>query len=149
VELTSLIAAARDQGPVVWAAVAAIALGLTLILVALWQRRPRRQAATPPPPAVAAPTTAAATAAADAYAAAAPAAGDPAAGFARPAAARFADPDELAEQSLALMLRRLQAAGDRLEELAADLGHETAARGESVLKDTLQDVEYVFKACGP
>ena len=51
--------------------------------------------------------------------------------------------------SLALLLRRLQSAGDRLEEIARDAAGEIPTPGESVLKEDLQDVEYVFRASGP
>ena len=48
-----------------------------------------------------------------------------------------------------LLLRRLQSAGDRLEEIARDAAGEIPTPGESVLKEDLQDVEYVFRASGP
>lgn len=62
---------------------------------------------------------------------------------------KLAPPTAPMEQpSLALLLRRLQAAGDRLEEIAGDL--EAAAREpeELVLKEGAADVEYVFRATG-
>lgn len=62
---------------------------------------------------------------------------------------KLAPPTAPMEQpSLALLLRRLQAAGDHLEEIAGDL--EAAAREpeELVLKEGAADVEYVFRATG-
>jgi hypothetical protein len=61
-----------------------------------------------------------------------------------PAAAPGTDP----EPSLALLLRRLQAAGDRLDDIAADLEAAAAAADESGLKDLPAGVEYVFRASG-
>ncbi len=149
-ELTSLLAAARAQGPVFWAATGAIALGLTLLLVAVLHRlpRPRRRRRTrtetgPPAssPAASAPEVAAAAQARTAYQDA-------------PAAPRgvLASPGldhDPAERSLALLLRRLQSAGDRLEELAGSVPAADLAAPQSGLKDAAPDVEYVFRACGP
>ena len=148
-ELTSLLASARAQGPIFWAASGAIALGLTLLLVAILHRlpRPRRRPATsqaPSSPAAVAPAPAAAASAAQARAAyqepSVPGRpGSPAAGL---------DQDP-AERSLALLLRRLQGAGDRLEELASEARVPEPATSRSGLKDPAPDVEYVFRACGP
>ena len=52
------------------------------------------------------------------------------------------------EPSLPLLLRRLQAAGDRLEEIAGDLDAAASAPDEYALKERARGVEYVFKARG-
>jgi hypothetical protein len=52
------------------------------------------------------------------------------------------------EPSLAILLRRLQTAGDRLEDIAGDLEVLTAQPDESNLKHGLPGVDYVFKAKG-
>ena len=60
---------------------------------------------------------------------------------ARPVAASAEPPSP----SLALLLRRLQQAGDRLEEVSRTLTDEDP----EPLKAAEADVEYVFKACSP
>ena len=151
-DLDSLSQLARTQGPIFWAATVSIALGATLLVVALVQHLRRRlerasrlqvvvPAASVPPAA-----TDRTAAAADVYRPAAPSLAGPI-----PAAdtARAGGATGMGEQSLALLLRRLQAAGDHLEELAGDLVGENPLGAESGLKDATQDVEYVFRASGP
>ena len=142
-EPSSLLELARNQGPVFWVAAAAVALGATLLVMALAQfvrqRRAGRGAAVDSveiitPPATPdldtyVPTT---PLLAQEFVPAVPA-GAPGGG----------------DHSLALLLRRLQSAGDRLEEVAGDFRPEESDRRESGLKDSLQDVEYVFRASGP
>jgi hypothetical protein len=159
VDLESLLTSARAQGPVFWAATAAIALGLTLLLVALLHRawraaRGRTSGATVAPAQAMATATEPADDPAASVAAAIAAATDAYAGAGAPPAAAGPAPlsspdDELADQSLALLLRRLQAAGDRLEQIAGDLQDTAGPARDSLLKDAADEVEYVFKACGP
>ncbi len=59
-----------------------------------------------------------------------------------------AAPDTGEEPSLALLLRRLQSVGDRLEVVAGDLEAMRADGEESGLKDALPGVEYVYRASG-
>jgi len=141
---------ARSQGPVFWIATAAIALGATLLVVALVQqlrrsvgnrleraRSFRMVQAVPKPDSV--PE-------ADVYEA------TPSLAVAPPALRATLPPavgDDPGDYSLALLLRRLQSAGDRLEEIAGDLNGEIPPAEESGLKEDLQDVEYVFRASGP
>ena len=142
-EPSSLLELARSQGPVFWVAAVAIALGTTLLVMALAQFLRSRLAAgrggidparsTPPP----------AASAADVYVPTTPP-------VAMESAPRLpAGPPLGDDHSLALLLRRLQSAGDRLEEVAGDLWHDEPGRNESALKDPLGDVEYVFRASGP
>jgi hypothetical protein len=133
----SITTLAQGQGTVFWVATAAVSLGLTLLVVALMhalvQKASRRPARAPMTPVQATPIQAAPPQAAAAYATQL----DPPATL----------PDE-DDSSLVLMLRRLQQAGDRLEEIAGDreaiLGHGHT----SALKSGFQDVEYVFRASG-
>ena len=141
----SLVEMARSQGPFFWGAVAAIALGITFLLVASVLalrariRRGRRLAAPlrerstgVQQPASATPlATAIGTDVATAY--------EP---TRRPSNGALATP------SAAMMLRRLQAAGDRLEEFADEIGNDRAKDSLYTLKSDLQDVEYVFRASG-
>lgn len=139
----SIVELAGRQGMVFWIASAAISLGLTLLAAALVQGlRQKRRALRPrsadaatsaPAPVPAAPQRAQDAASAPATAAAA-------------AAYRAVEPRGEDDGSLALLLRRLQSAGDRLEEVATDLEAATVGVGISGLKSSLQDVEYVFKA---
>jgi hypothetical protein len=46
-------------------------------------------------------------------------------------------------------LRRLQSAGDQLEEVAGDLRGADRPGDQSVLKEPSAAVEYVFRASGP
>lgn len=136
-DLNSITTLAQGQGTVFWVATAAVSLGLTLLTVAvmhaLVQRVARRRGAAAMAPAHAAPIPAAPPQVAAAYA------------TQQAPPATLPDDDD---SSLALMLRRLQQAGDRLEEIAGDreamLGHGHA----SALKSGFQDVEYVFRASG-
>jgi hypothetical protein len=129
--LTSL---AEGQGTVFWVATVAVSLGLTMLVTALVQalrqatRRRATSAAPTPPPAEVRP----AREAVQAYAASDPP---------PPAAA----PED---SSVALLLRRLQQAGDRLEEIAGDLDASAAFDAVSGLKSEPLDVEYVFRASG-
>jgi hypothetical protein len=118
-----------------------MALGATMLLVALAQVARRHLAtaaaaktvtppATPEPAAPAAPTTE-----------------SPAAPPQR-AQPSFAGPPS-GDCSLALLLRRLQSAGDQLEEVAGDLRGSDRARDDSGLKEPPAAVEYVFRASGP
>ncbi len=131
--LTSL---AEGQGTVFWVGTVAVSLGLTLLVTALVQAlrqttRRRATAAAPlptPPPAETLPSRDAI----QAYAASDPP---------RPAVSA-------GDGSVALLLRRLQQAGDRLEEIAGDLDASAAFEAVSGLKSGTQDVEYVFRASG-
>ena len=139
---SSLQELARSQEPVFWVAAAAIALGVTLLVAALTQFLRRRLGARPAPatPPVTAPDP---IAAADIYV--------PTQRLVAPEFAAPEPPDQArgGDHSLALLLRRLQSAGDRLEEVAGDLGFDESSRDEFGLKEPLRDVEYVFRASGP
>lgn len=128
---------AQGQGTVFWVATAAVSLGLTLLVVALLhavvQRAARRRAAAAMTSAPAAPIPTAASQVAAAYAA---------------EQAPLATPPEDESSSLVLMLRRLQQAGDRLEEIAGDREATLGHGHTSALKSGFQDVEYVFRASG-
>ena len=140
---SSLQEMARSQGPVFWVAAVAIALGVTLLVMALTQLLSRRLNArlTGDEPA---PRSAPATApAADIYVPTQPLVTSE---FTTPV--RAVQPVD-GDHSLALLLRRLQSAGDRLEEVAGDLWHDESNRDESGLKEAQLDVEYVFRASGP
>ena len=151
-DLSTILELAQDQGIVFWGAAAAIALGATLLVVALAQQirgllagrlQRRSQPAT----------------------SAIPVAGTPATEVSTPPAAVMTTSDDLyvpttaslasrpiaagEEPSLALLLRRLQSAGDRLEEIAGEIQTSRGEQHETMLKDDLQEVEYVFKACAP
>ncbi len=122
--------------PLVWIAAATIALGTACLVGALLQygrlRRaaPRRQ--TPVPP-TAAPVAAVA----------------PDGDLYRPVGVTRAAPAaDLDAPSLALLLRRLRAAGDRLETVATDLDNLDLLAPESFLKEARPEVEYVFRASG-
>lgn len=148
-ELSNLAELAASRQPIFWAATAAIALGsacLTASFVLLLRRlRPRRhrpqtaaggrqdETAAADTPAIRA-ATARASSAADRYEPLQP--------------VRAAASADAQVPSLALLLRRLQAAGDRLDDIVADLDHAASFDPESLLKDALPDVEYVFKASG-
>jgi hypothetical protein len=148
-DLSSLGQLARTQGPLFWTAVTAIALGATLLVVALVQMlRASRAARVGPGRAGATPDSPGAAAAVGTGVDRLDGA-DPARGATEPHPAREEIAVDPADRSLALLLRRLQAAGDRLEELAGDLEEPPAARQESALKEGFRDVEYVFKASGP
>ncbi|MEZ4388739.1 MAG: hypothetical protein R3D98_14445 [Candidatus Krumholzibacteriia bacterium] len=137
----SITGLAQGQGTVFWAAGAAVSLGLTLLVVALGQalrqqlRRGRARARVASPPETAVTPPARLPDAMAAYAASSRTAAAP------------GDPDR-EEGSLALLLRRLQQAGDRLEEIAGDLDVAESQAAASSLKSDLQDVEYVFRASG-
>ena len=142
-EPSSLLELARNQGPVFWVAAVAVALGVTLLVTALAQfvrqRSARRGAAADSAATIIPP----ATPAADIYVPTTP-----------PVAQEFAPsapagPPGGGDYSLALLLRRLQSAGDRLEEVVGDFWPDESDRDESGLKDSLRDVEYVFRASGP
>ncbi len=148
-DFTGITQLARSQGPVFWIATAAIALGATLLVVALVQQLRRVLAARRAlMPATADPTPALAVAA-----------NDPAPDVYQPsqpplsATSPASRPETLAadssgDLSLALMLRRLQSAGDRLEEIVGDLQGEKPLADDSDLKEDLPEVEYVFRASG-
>jgi hypothetical protein len=135
-DLSTVMELAGSRQPVFWAAAGAIALGaacLAAALVMLVRRarggsepgrvapvQPVAGAAIAPPTEIYQPT--------------------------RPVKAPSTQGGET--PSLALLLRRLQAAGDRLEDIAGDLETAASFSPDSLLKDTCQDVEYVFKASG-
>lgn len=133
----SITTLAQAQGTVFWIATAAVSLGLTLLVVALVQAARqrvggKRRDARATAPAVAAPAPAVA--------------GHATAAYAQQGAAMAPPVDE--DGSLAMMLRRLQQAGDRLEEIAADREAAPTMAAVSALKSEFQDVEYVFRASG-
>lgn len=131
----SITTLAQAQGTVFWVASAAVSLGLTLLVVALVQAARQRLARR---------TVAAATSPREA----------PAPVVTTQAAAAYAEHEApvspLADDdsSLVMMLRRLQQAGDRLEEIAADRTTSDGRATASALKSGFQDVEYVFRASG-
>jgi len=151
-DLTNILELAQDQGLIFWGAAAAIALGATLLVVALAQQvrrliagRLQRNVGRAIPAMVTPPIQEAGDIAThasvqntenDVY---------------TPTAASLASrPTAVGEEpSLALLLRRLQSAGDRLEEIAGEIRTSRGDEGETILKDDLQEVEYVFKACAP
>jgi len=146
-DLSRILELAAARGSVFWIAAGAVALGAALLAASLVQYLRRRLASgwlgrlrvagrRPTPADAAAPGGAVAPAEA---VAAYLAAGSP-----RTLTAGTG-PDE---PSLALLLRRLQAAGDRLEEIAGDLASQRGIAAESFLKENSPDVEYVFKASG-
>jgi hypothetical protein len=49
--------------------------------------------------------------------------------------------------SLAILLRRLQLAGDRLEEVARAVSEDNDDLDDTRLKEATPEVEYVFRAC--
>ncbi len=144
-DFSSISELARSQGPVFWVATVAIALGATLLVVALVQLLRRVLAAkrdvriVMPDPVVQVVDNEP-----DTYKPTLPVT-TPAPRAAAPAPAY----EESGDYSLALMLRRLQSAGDRLEEIAGDLKVQNPLADDSGLKEDLQDVEYVFRASGP
>lgn len=169
-EPSNLLELAKSQGPVFWVAAVAIALGATLLVVALGQfLRHRFEAGllgrsavkviTPPttPAETYEPTqppVPPAMMSNDPLAEAAPtrsAAAPTPAPTPRPRFEPEFEPRDSVggDYSLALLLRRLQTAGDRLEEMAGDLRSVESGPEESALKDDLRDVEYVFRASGP
>lgn len=135
-----MIDLAREQTPVFWVAVAALSLGLTLLVAAAVQkgRDLRRQGipdsipkalAPEPPKKVAYPEIARVIAAYEAEA----------------TPTHHVSPED---GSAAVLLRRLQHAGDRLEEIAARLEDFDTIESVSGLKSDAQDVDYVFRASG-
>jgi hypothetical protein len=146
-DFQNLLELARGQGLVFWAATGAIALGATLLVVALTQYLRRslgrgvRRVVVAPPVSSAPPAPPVAVEVARAAAAYEPSTRAP--------LAALSPTDEAEEPSLALLLRRLQTAGDRLEEIAGEVQAHRRQGSESTLKEDLQAVEYVFKACGP
>jgi len=144
-DFSSISELARSQGPVFWVATVAIALGATLLVVALVQQLRRVLAAKlavrvvkPKPMAPVVDSEP------DTYEPSLPVTAP------LPQPAPPASPfEDTGDYSLALLLRRLQSAGDRLEEIAGDLRGQNPLVDESGLKEDLQDVEYVFRASGP
>lgn len=146
-DLNSISQLAGEQGPVFWAAAAAVSLGLTLLVVALVQTLVRMvsarahvktlnvDAAAPEAPPVSTPEPTPTT---PEFVQTAYAAGDSAPTNQRP--------EE--DSSLAILLRRLQSAGDRLEEIAGDLETAALMDDRSSLKSEPRAVEYVFRASG-
>jgi len=146
-DFNSITSLASEQGPVFWAAAAAVSLGLTLLVVASLQslrrlignRRPVQAAVSVAPPAEEIPAADAATR---------PTATPETAQGAYEATTVTATPSNPENSSMALLLRRLQSAGDRLEEIASDLDTSAALAHDSLLKSEPRDVEYVFRASG-
>lgn len=137
----SIASTAQQQGAIFWVAAAAVALGVTLLVVAVGQAllRAGRRTIVPTPaeepepaPATAGPTTV-----------------EVASSDAR-AVENDRDTYQVVaeDHSLALLLRRLQQAGDRLEEMAQDLDVQPALDPGSSLKSEPELVEYVFRASG-
>ncbi len=140
------------QTSVFWLATGAIALGLTLMLVAAGFALKRRFARARQPHR---PGALAALAAYRAAGKAAPTAAEPAPAHPTPPLAargslgpRVAPIPAADLPSLALLLRRLHSAGDRLEDVARDLAGDLEDMPEPALKVAPVEVEYVFKACG-
>lgn len=137
----SITTHAQAQGTVFWVASAAVSVGLTLLVVALVQaarqrlgRSQRQAGATTPTVAAVAPVTARQATAAYAE-------------HAGPEDIEAPAPPSIDEDgALVMMLRRLQQAGDRLEEIAADRESAPSMASASALKSGFQDVEYVFRA---
>ncbi|HOX26417.1 MAG TPA: hypothetical protein PLL30_07525 [Candidatus Krumholzibacteria bacterium] len=139
-DLSRSLELAAARGSIFWIATCAVALGMALLAASLVQMARRRKAhgwsIRLPRRRRPKPERGQATAPAEVYCPAGPALSV--------AAGQAAE-----EPSLALLLRRLQSAGDRLEEIAADLASDRFLPDESILKEESHDVEYVFKACGP
>jgi hypothetical protein len=151
-ELTSIIDLASTQGAVFWAGAVAVALGATLLVVAVAQQLGRiaatrlatRRGATT------GTNTPGASGEADTYTPSMPPKPAVEAEEEAVAASIVEAVEDLppADQSLALLLRRLQSAGDRLEEISRDIVV-AVDTDETGLKEPVEDVEYVFKACSP
>jgi len=147
-----LLGTAGQQNAIFWGGAAAVALGFTLLvatLAARWRQRPhlRRHFAMPR---VAARQAAAAYQAAGTTVAAPnpPESASAAAGLAL-AARALAETAVPPGPSLAILLRRLQLAGDRLEEAVREVDAADDVLGDASLKHDAPEVEYVFKACAP
>jgi len=145
-----LLGRAAQQNAVFWAGAAAVALGFALLAATLltqvrqklrrpfaWPRLPARLAAA----AYEAPGTTNPSAPPSRGAAATP-------GLVPPAQALPETQDPPAP-SLAILLRRLQLAGDRFEEVMRAAAEDDASRYDTGVKEDLPEVEYVFKACAP
>lgn len=158
-----ILGSAGQQNAIFWGGAAAVALGGALLVATLVARvrdRLRRPLALPRFPA-----NRAAAAYGAASAATPPPIGRPSASHlsGAPPAAPPADPEGVVlaaaahalaatssppAPSLAILLRRLQLAGDRLEEVARGLDADDRDPDEA-LAATAEEVEYVFKACSP
>ncbi len=145
-----LLGRATQQNALFWGGAAAVALGFALLAVTLFARvrqNLRRPFALPRIPARQAAVAFQASGATS-PAAALPYAGDAAAGLDLEARALAETPVPPAP-SLAILLRRLQLAGDRLEEVARAAAEDDDSHDDTSLKGDLLEVEYVFKACAP
>jgi hypothetical protein len=143
-----ILGSAGRQNALFWAGAAAVALGATLLVATLAARlRQRRRSAG---------TRISARQVAAAYGAGqqttVPASSPvPAADAAVMAtvARALAETSAPPAPSLAILLRRLQLAGDRLEEVAREAALDEDAFDDPALKEAPLEVEYVFRASGP
>jgi hypothetical protein len=141
---------AGQQNAIFWGGAAAVALGFTLLVATLatrLRRRLRRPFAMPRIPARQAAV--AYQAAGTSQAAADPQGADASVSALALAARVLAENAPPPAPSLAILLRRLQLAGDRLEEVAQAIAEDDEAAADMGLKEDALDVEYVFKACSP
>lgn len=147
-----ILGSAGQQNAIFWGGAAAVALGLTMLLATvatrlrrrLHWRRPFALPRIPARQAAGAYQAAAATGVAPV-----PAVADAAAAGLAIAARILAEAAIPPAPSLAILLRRLQLAGDRLEEVARCVSDDVDDFEDADLKDDALEVEYVFKACGP
>jgi hypothetical protein len=147
-----ILGSAGQQNAIFWGGAAAVALGLTLLLATVVTRlrrrlRWRRPFSLPRIPALQAAGAYQAAGATGVKPVAAPA--DSAAAGLAIAARILAEAAVPPAPSLAILLRRLQLAGDRLEEVARSVSDDVDDFDDADLKDHPLEVEYVFKACGP
>jgi hypothetical protein len=142
-----ILGSAGQQNALFWAGAAAVALGGALLVATLVARLRRRRFALPRIPAR--KVVAAYEAAGTTLPTASPPDGANAAAALALAARALAETSAPPAPSLAILLRRLQLAGDRLEEVARAVGEDVDDLDDRSLKGDAPEVEYVFKACAP
>ncbi len=143
---------AGQQNAIFWGGAAAVALGFTLLLATVVTRLRHRLHFRRP---FALPRVAVRQAAAAYHASATNTPAETPPRVENPlselvlAARALADTEAAPAPSLAILLRRLQLAGDRLEEVARAVCEDEDDLADAGLKDGASEVEYVFKACAP
>jgi hypothetical protein len=145
-----IIGSAGQQNAIFWGGAAAVALGSALLVATLGARlrqRLRRPFALPRIPARQAAAAYQASERTDSDLSL-PNSESAAAGLAL-AARVLAETAVPPAPSLAILLRRLQLAGDRLEEVAQAVAQDNDDLDDTRLKEDTNEVEYVFKACAP
>lgn len=142
-ELTSIMESIAAQGAMFWAATGSVALGSTLILVALVAQlnRLRNRGPRPATPAKAA---AAATGKKSSAKEENPRVESLERRVLSPSTAPAAEMADIRE--LKGLAARLRTAADKLEDFRRQNGLEPALPAESPLKETLSPVDYVFRA---